>query len=132
VAWFTRGEARQGLFYAYSTDQGGHFSEPRMIGNPARTPRYATLLTADDEVFLAWEEYDEGKTYLLIMESTDAGNHWSEPASIASSAGKSDYPTLISNGLQSFISWNSRDTGHLLMSLSRPDSMRMQVLLPDH
>jgi hypothetical protein len=132
VAWFTRGEARQGLFYAYSTDQGGHFSEPGMIGNPARTPRHAALLAADDRVFLAWEEYDEGKTYLMIMESTDAGNHWSEPVSIASSAGLSDYPTLVSNGLQSFVSWNSRDTGHLLMSLPRPDGMGTHASLPDH
>lgn len=132
VAWFTRGEARQGLFYAYSTDQGGHFSEPRMIGNPARTPRHATLLTADDSVFLAWEEYDQGNTYLMIMQSTDAGNTWSEPASTASTTGRSDYPTLVSNGLQSFVSWNSRDTGHLLMSLPRLDGMRMHALSPDH
>ena len=38
IAWFTQGSVRQGLFYANSTDQGQHFSNPMPFGTPEDGP----------------------------------------------------------------------------------------------
>ena len=44
VAWFTEGDARQGLFYATSQDGGAHFTLPAPIGAADKNPGRAQLL----------------------------------------------------------------------------------------
>src|SRR6201999_2938787 len=44
AAWFTQGRARQGPFYARSTDAGATFSTPLAIGDATHQPGRSQLL----------------------------------------------------------------------------------------
>ncbi len=44
IAWFTQGSIRQGLFYAYSSDQGRHFSHPLSFGIPENMSGYPDIM----------------------------------------------------------------------------------------
>jgi hypothetical protein len=115
IAWFTQGTARQGLFYAYSDDQGTHFSTPLPIGNPDRLPSHPDLLTQGLHVLLTWTEFDGVKTQLKLMQSNDGGQTWLPARTLAESAADTDFPFLLSNNQAVFVSWNSKTEGYRLL-----------------
>ncbi len=117
IAWFTQGAVRQGLFYAYSSDQGEHFSVPLPFGNPERLPSHPDIMAQGKHVVLVWTEFDGVKTHLLVMQSNNAGQNWSQPQSIAEAAAETDFPFLLSNNRDIFVSWNSKTEGYRLISL---------------
>ena len=117
IAWFTQGSARQGLFYAYSSDRGQNFSAPLSFGTPKKLPSHPDILAQGKHVALTWTEYDGTKTQLLVMQSTDGGQTWSPAKSIAESASGTDLPFLLSNAQGVFVSWNSKHEGYRLIPL---------------
>jgi hypothetical protein len=115
MAWFTLGNQRQGLFYAWSDDQGKSFSSPLAFGNPDKLPARADVLALGKQVALTWEEFDGIKTQIMAMHSVDQGLNWSEPILMAETETLSSYPTLLDDGHKIYLSWNSVGTGfHLL------------------
>ncbi len=117
IAWFTRGSARQGLFYAYSSDQGQSFSAPLLFGTAKKLPSHPDILALGKHVVLTWTEYDGSKTQLLVMQSIDGGQTWSPAKSIAESASGTDFPFLLSSARGVFVSWNSKNEGYRLIPL---------------
>jgi hypothetical protein len=117
VAWFTNGSARRGLFYAASRDGGQTFSQPIPIGNPARNPARPFLLAANKTLLLTWKEFDGERTTVPVMVSKDDGRTWSEPTIVAQTGNASDHPLLVTNGLQVFLSWQTRVEGYRLLPL---------------
>jgi hypothetical protein len=115
IAWFTNGQARQGLFYARSLDGGAHFSTPMPVGGP-RAERPA-LLTQDRRVWLAWKEFDGEATTVRLMISADQGATWSGPETLAATGDASDQPLLISDGRRGFLSWLTGAEGYRLLPL---------------
>ena len=118
IAWFTQGSARQGLFYAYSSDRGQNFSAPLPFGTLKKLPSHPDILAQGKHVILTWTEYDGIKTQLLVMQSTDGGQTWSPAKSIAESASGTDFPFLLSNARGDFVSWNSKHEGYRLIPLN--------------
>lgn len=118
IAWFTQGSVRQGLFYAYSDDQGEHFSQPLHFGNPERLPSHPDILAQGKHIFLAWTEYNGAKTQLQVMQSSDGGQSWSAAKQVAEAANEADYPFLLSNQQGVFVSWNSKTEGYRLIPLN--------------
>ena len=118
IAWFTQGSARQGLFYAYSSDHGQNFSAPLSFGTPKKLPGHPDILTQGKHIVLTWTEYDGTKTQLLVMQSTDGGQTWSTTKSIAESASGADFPFLLSNTRGIFVSWNSKHEGYRLIPVN--------------
>ncbi len=117
IAWFTQGSARQGLFYAYSSDRGQNFSVPLSFGTPKKLPSHPDILARGKHVVLTWTEYDGTKTLLLVMQSTDGGQTWSQVRSIAESASGADFPFLLSSARGIFVSWNGKHEGYRLIQL---------------
>jgi len=117
LAWFTQGGVRQGVFYAYSTDQGEHFSDPLPFGNTERLPSHPDILAQGQHVVLAWTEYDGVKTQLQVMESGDGGQSWSAARAVAEARNEADYPFLLSHQQGIFVSWNSKTEGYRLIPL---------------
>jgi hypothetical protein len=117
IAWFTQGEQRQGLFYAYSDDQGKHFSVPLAIGNEQVQVGHPALLALGERTVLVWQEYDGKKTRILAQQSHTGGEHWSPAREVASSEVEADYPFLLTDRKQIFLSWNSQDQGYQLIPL---------------
>jgi len=120
VAWFTKGRARQGLFYARSSDAGASFSEPLSIGDPEKAPGRPSLLALGRKVFLAWKEFDGVETSIMVMTSQDGGKRWTAPRSIATTAEDSDHPILVGDGRRAYLSWQTRKDGYRLLALGDP------------
>lgn len=118
ITWFTQGSVRQGLFYAYSSDQGQHFSSPLPFGNPEKLPSHPDILSQGKHIALTWIEFDGVKTQLMVMQSNDGGQTWSQPKSIAEATAETDFPFLLSNNQSIFVSWNSKAEGYRLIPLN--------------
>lgn len=118
IAWFTQGSTRQGLFYAYSSDQGRHFSNPLALGNTGKLPSHPDVIAKGKRIILTWTEFDGSKTQLLAMQSNDGGQTWLPAKSIAESAAEVDFPFLLSNNGSVFVSWNSKNEGYRLIPVN--------------
>ena len=118
IAWFTQGSVRQGLFYANSSDRGQHFSNPLPFGNPEKLPSHPDIMAQGKRVILTWTEFDGAKTQLLVTQSNDGGQTWSQPKSIAEATAETDFPFLLSNNQGIFVSWNSKTEGYRLIPLN--------------
>ncbi|MGR9012569.1 MAG: sialidase family protein [Gammaproteobacteria bacterium] len=118
IAWFTQGSVRQGLFYAYSSDQGQQFSTPLPLGNTEKLPSHPDVMAIGKHVTVTWTEFDGTKTQLLVMQSNDGGQTWLPAKSIAESTTEVDFPFLLSNNGEVFVSWNSKHEGYRLIPVN--------------
>ena len=110
--WFTLGEKRQGIFYAYSDDYGAKVSEPMQLGNNGNLPKHPDVLALGDRVILAWKEFDGNRTSIIVKQSRDRGNTWQPDTSLLRSSEKSGHPVLVNNGEKVFLSWTDQAHGH--------------------
>ncbi|QSA96369.1 sialidase family protein [Methylococcus sp. EFPC2] len=117
IAWFTLGAKRKGLFYAYSTDEGRHFSDPLSFGDPKKLPSHPAIASAGARVVLAWKEFDGKLARIMATQSGDGGQTWSSASSVAEAAGESDYPVLLANKQGIYLSWNSSRQGYRLIPI---------------
>jgi hypothetical protein len=115
IAWFTQGSARQGLFYARSTDRGQHFSDPMPFGTPGKLPSHPDILALQQRVVLAWSEFDGTKTQIRSMQSQDGGQHWSTPRTLAETTSEADVPLLLNYGSEVYLSWNTGEGYRLIL-----------------
>jgi hypothetical protein len=120
AAWFTEGTARQGLFYARSTDDAQHFSAPKGIGNIALRPGRPSLLAVGDAIWIAWKEFDGERILIKEQHSLDAGRHWSNERIIGETHHAADHPVLIAHGREAYLSWLAHDHGYQLIKLQTP------------
>ncbi len=118
IAWFTQGSARQGLFYAYSSDQGQHFSNPLPFGTAGKLPSHPDVMAKGKHIILTWTEFDGSKTQLLVMQSNDGGQTWLPAKSVAESTAEVDFPFLLSKNDDVFVSWNSKNEGYRLIPIN--------------
>ena len=116
VAWFTNGQARQGVFYARSANHGASFSPPIAVGAKDRAERPA-LIAQGHRVWLAWKEFDGQATRVKLMVSADDGVNWGAAETVAATADASDHPLLISDGRGVFLSWLTKKEGYRLLPL---------------
>jgi hypothetical protein len=117
MTWFNHGTVRSGLFYARSMDGGKTFSNPVSLGNSARQPGHASVLSIGENVYLAWKEFDGVMTTIKAMRSIDGGANWGEVSQVADTRDVSDHPLLISDKEQVYLSWSSKLEGHRLIAL---------------
>ena len=119
VAWFTRGKARQGLFYARSADGGKSFSAPERIGDAERAPQRPQLLAAGDRLYRAWKEFDGTVTTIVVQSSRDGGARFDAPRILAQTAEASDHPLLVESKGVAYLSWLTHEEGYRLIPLER-------------
>ena len=117
AAWFADGRARQGLFYARSTDGGRTFSAPMPLGAPDRQTSRPQVLAVPDGLWLAWKEFDGERTTVMAENSRDAGRTWTAPRPVAQTGDASDHPLLVSDGRHAFLSWQTQNEGYRLLPL---------------
>ncbi len=121
VAWFTKGQNRQGLFYAASRDGGRSFSTPEKIGDDAHAPAFVALISAKDRLYRVWKEFDGNTTSIPMQMSRDGGKTWSAPRVLATTADASDSPQLVANKNVGYLSWVSHKEGYRLIPLPRDE-----------
>jgi hypothetical protein len=117
ATWFTEGKARQGLFYARSTDGGRTFSTPAAIGDVERQPSRPYVLAVSGAVWMAWKEFDGEKSLVQAKVSRDDGLTWSAVKTMAVTADASDHPLLVNVKDKAYLSWLTRQEGYRLTAL---------------
>ena len=117
MTWFNNGSVRSGLFYAHSADGGKTFSEPLGIGNSARQPGHAAVLSLGNDVYIAWKEFDGEISTINAMRSHDGGKSWGKVQTVASTRDVSDHPLLVANRERVFLSWSSKQESYRLIAL---------------
>jgi len=120
AAWFTQGKARQGLFYARSSDGGKTFSEPLPVGDAEKQAGRPYLFARGGDTWLVWKEFDGKRIYVKERKSSDAGKTWSADKVLADTGGFADHPLLIEDGHRVYLSWFTRDQGYRLLPLEEP------------
>lgn len=118
MTWFTQGAQRKGIFYAHSDDRVTTMSKPMSLGDSNQLPGHADVLALGDKVVLVWQEFDGVKTVLKVIQSKNRGEHWSTARIIANSDDRADYPFLISDGKQIFVSWYTENSGYYLLPVN--------------
>lgn len=116
IAWFTQGDRHPGLQYGRFDLERGRLDFQQTIEAGAGASRPQVLAT-DARVFRAWKSFDGQATRLLVSESADEGETWSEPRWIAETAAASDHPDLIAWREQVFVSWHTQAEGFRLLPL---------------
>ncbi len=124
MTWFTLGNKRKGIFYAYSDDRGKTLSKPIPLGDLTQLPAHADVLASADNVAVVWREFDGENISIKVMQSQNSGENWSSTRIIASAKDVADYPFLVSDGQTIFVSWNSKDHGYRLLPLASPNAGR--------
>lgn len=102
--WFSNSETHQGLFYAFSQDQGKSFSTPNNFAKQGAA--HPHVLAIAEKVFIVWQEFDGTQTTAKLMRSSNGGVSWSAPEIITQIAtDKTDSPFLIQNSNKAYLSW---------------------------
>ena len=117
LVWFTNGKTRQGLFYKNIT--GKKESSPLAIGNPEARAGHPSVSVSGNTVLVTWREFVENHISAQIMYSSDAGNTWSDPQSLAKTSGAADYPVPMVNGEQMQVIWNTKAEGLRVMPVKK-------------
>ncbi len=117
MTWFNNGSVRSGLFYAHTRDGGNTFSAPLALGNAARQPGHASVLSVGKHVYVAWKEFDGEVTAIRAMRSPDGGNNWGEAQIVAETRDVSDHPLLIADREQVYLSWSTQQEGYRLIAV---------------
>lgn len=117
LTWFNNASQSHGLFYANSSDEGKTLSKPMSFGDYSKGAAHPDVLVMEKDVYLAWQEFDGAAMTVRLLYSGDRGRSWSEPRDVAKTAGNSDYPFLLSDGVRPFLSWHTREEGYRLIPL---------------
>jgi len=113
AVWFSGSPSHQGLFYAYSSDAGRHFSEPLNFGKAGAS--HPHVLARGAKVRVVWQEFDGSQNTIQLIKSNDNGKTWSKPEVIAQTPYAADQPFLLGDGRQVYLSWKTRQQAYQLM-----------------
>jgi len=117
AVWFNDAELKQGLFYAYSEDNGQSYSPPVNFGDYNKTAAHPYVMAVGNRVYLSWKEFDGKETQILVQQSNDGGNSWRLPKVVSSTSNASDHPLLIKNDRQVFLSWQTANEGYHVIAI---------------
>jgi hypothetical protein len=117
AAWFTQGNNRKGVYYSYSRDQGKTFSNPVKIGHDNTTQSRPYLLADNNNIYLAWKEFDGEKSSIFLMISHDDGDNWEKEIRLKSTSNNSDHPMLLMSSKNIYLSWQTHDEGYSLTKI---------------
>jgi len=115
AVWFSGSPANPGLFYAYSTDSGRHFSAP--VNFAKEGAGHPHLLALGSRVNVVWQEFDGANNVIKLMKSADDGKTWSKPEVIAQTAKSGDQPFLVNDGQKTYLSWKMQQQDYGLISI---------------
>jgi hypothetical protein len=110
--WFSGAAANPGLFYAYSSDEGRHFSRP--VNFAKEGAGHPHVLASGAKVNIVWQEFDGKNNTVKLIKSADDGKNWSKPEVIAQTAQSGDQPFLISDGQKIYLSWKTQQQDYQL------------------
>jgi len=112
AVWFSGAAGNPGLFYAYSTDAGRHFSTPVNFGKEGAG--HPHVLAVGSKVTVVWQEFDGTNNVVKLIKSVDGGKSWSKSEVVAQTAKSGDQPFLVNDGQKIYLSWKTQQQDYQL------------------
>jgi len=117
MTWFNLDQDKPGLYYANSSDEAQTLSPAYLFADGDSQAQHPYLLSEQDNLYLVWKSFDGENSAVQIKHSKDGGASWSEARTIASTAGDSDHPSLVTHDGYTYLSWQRSDEGYLLQQV---------------
>ncbi|SMG00000.1 Operon 2450 Gene 2 signal peptide protein Nitrosomon as europaea ATCC 19718 gi [Burkholderia singularis] len=121
LAWFGVVDGRADVFYSRLDAKGVPIDSPFAFADdpaaPGEQASHAALVARRDTLWLAWKALDGDTMRIKLRRSDDGGAHWSEPRTLAQTAGASDNPQLLVDRERVFLSWRTRNDGYRVIDV---------------
>ena len=109
LTWFTAAEDRPAVWYGRLDATSGEMRLGKVVAEGAAV--HPHVARAGERLALVWKEHGGDSTTVFMRTSDDEGVSWSERRALASTAGPSDHPFLVSRGADAFLSWHTVEEG---------------------
>ncbi|MDH5785421.1 MAG: glycoside hydrolase [Chromatiales bacterium] len=119
AVWFANGAEQSGLFYSRVDRNSLRRLDERPVGSAVSLSSHPSVVTMGERVYIAWLSYDGKESHVLIQASPDGGESWQAPATLASHAGGTDYPFLLSDGERLYLSWHRAGEPYQLVRVTK-------------
>jgi Neuraminidase (sialidase) len=99
-----------GVHYSYSDDTGKNWSIAMQLGDESAV--HSDIASHDNgRVVAIWDMMSESGLAIFVAESTDQGNHWSEPKQLSKVGMRATHPRIIKTKNGFLAVWTETD-GH--------------------
>ena len=106
VVWTeTISDKNYDVFFAKSTDGGSNFDTPVNISNNVGPSGWA-VVTATNNVYVAWEDSTAGNYDMFIAKSTDGGSTFGAPVNISNTTEESAFVQMIATNDGVYLAWH--------------------------
>lgn len=103
--WFTGSARKPGLFYRYA--DGTQFGTALAFGDLDAQAGHPTVFADEKQVAVVWREFDGQRYRLRRMLSSDRGETWSAPATVAEAEGATDLPLFVHGAARPLVAWGT-------------------------
>jgi hypothetical protein len=114
LAWFSDGTRHQGIYYGHRHSQAGVTRQVTAM-DTSPSASHPQVLEHQGHVYFVWKWFDGDVMQILLRESNDHGESWSEARSLATTAGASDHPALVVMDDAPFLAWHTQAEGFRLL-----------------
>lgn len=115
LAYYDGAGDKPGLRIARMDGEAWVTSPPRRFGDAQRNANFPALMSAGEQVWLAWQEHDSHGADIVAMTSDDGGRTWGNPVVMLHSLSKLDYPQWIQLQGQAILVLHTADKGLQLL-----------------
>jgi hypothetical protein len=132
IAWWTGKEKEAGVWYAKSTDGGKSFTPaPIAIGERSQPSHVQLVVTAGDQVYLAWDDGHGARPVVMLRRSVDGGATWLAAQALSDPATASTFPVLALLGDSVAVAWSQKSAeAHDHDEMTKPDMKDPKVAMP--
>jgi hypothetical protein len=111
ITWTYRVSDNSEIFFSKSTNGGETFSTPQKISSDSSYSSGSRIAIDGKNIFLTWFSITWSDGLYKNMEihfskSTDGGETFSEPQNISNNEGFSQYPSIVTDGSNIFVTWS--------------------------
>ena len=93
------------VFFAKSTDGGSTFDAPVNISNNVGPSAWAQV-TAQNNIYVAWEDSTAGNYDIFIAKSTDGGSTFGAPINVSNTLKESAFVQMIATNDGLYLTWH--------------------------
>ncbi|MDR6936522.1 sialidase family protein [Luteibacter sp. 3190] len=103
AVWFSAADGKPTIWYGQLAPGADPKHLVAVAGNGAS---HADVAVSGAHVWIAWHQMTANGLDLTLRESTDGGEHFSEPRAVAHADGSSGWPKLVVWKDRAFVAWN--------------------------
>jgi Neuraminidase (sialidase) len=134
IAWWTGKEKDAGVWYAKSTDGRKSFTPmPIAVGDHSQPSHVQLVVTAGDQVYLAWDDGHGSRPVVMLKRSIDGGATWFAAQTISDPATASTFPVLALLGDSVAVAWSQQSAeahDHDMMKMDEMKDPKVAMPLP--